>query len=691
MKYFELNNQVTIRKDRFFQLEKDIEAVKEFQREVKRKLVKFNSIEERLKYLMENHFYYNVYEQYTNNQINEIFKIAYSYEFKFQSFMAISKFYNEYALKTNDKKKYLETYEDRVAIVALYLAKGDYEYAVQLVRGMMEQRYQPATPTFLNAGKKKRGEMVSCFLLNMGDNLNSINFNLSSAMQLSKLGGGVAIDLSRLRARGESIKDVQGAAKGVLPVMKLLEDAFSYADQMGQRKGAGAVYLNIFHYDVIEFLQTKKINVDEKSRIQSLSVGLIVENKFFELAKENKEFYMFAPNSVFKEYGIQFCDMDMSLMYDKLVKNKNIIKKSMNARDMLTMIASTQMESGYPYLFFKTNANEHHALKDIGEIKISNLCTEIMQLQEESIINNYGEKDEINRDINCNLGSVNIVNVMETKKIRDTIHLAIEALTNVSDMTDIKNVPTVKKANEELHAVGLGAMNLHGYFAKNRIMYESKEAIDFVRTFFMMMNFYSLEKSMLIAKEKGTFKDFEKSEYAKGTYFDMYLNEDFNPQTDKIKNLFEGIHIPKQEDWKNLKEKVQKHGLYNAYRLATAPTQSIGYLQNSTASVMPIVDAIETRTYAKSTTYYPMPYLERGNFFYYKSAYNMNQYKIIDLIAEMQRHVDQGISTILFIDTNTTTRELARLYVYAAHKKLKSLYYIRTKLLSVEECTACSV
>jgi ribonucleoside-diphosphate reductase alpha chain len=691
LKFITLNNEVMIRKDGFFQLDKDLEAVKEFEKDIKKKMIHFDSIEEKVDFMVDNDFYYNVYEQYSKEDVIEIFQIAYDYGFKFKSFMAISKFYNDYAVRTNDKKKFLEYYEDRCAMNALYLSTGNMTKARGLIRAIVEQRYQPATPTFLNAGKSRRGEMVSCFLLEMGDSLNSINFNIGTSMQLSKIGGGVSINLSKLRARSETIKQVEGAAKGVLPVMKLLEDSFSYADQMGQRKGAGAVYLNIFHWDVIEFLETKKINADEKSRIQSLSIGLIVPNKFFDLARVNEDFCMFAPYSVFKEYGIQLDDMDIDQMYGKLVRNKNVKRKTMNAREMLTKIAMTQMESGYPYMMFKSNANKYHALKNIGQIKQSNLCTEIFQLAEESIINDYGVGDEINRDINCNLGSLNIVNVMEYKNIRDSVHVAMEALTAVSDMTSIENAPTVKKANEELHAVGLGDMNLHGFLAKNKISYESQEAIDFVRAYNMAVNFYSIEKSMLIAIEKGkSFKDFEKSDYADGSYFEMY-KEDFRPKLDKVKELFIGIDLPTPEDWVQLSKDVAIHGMYNAYRRAVAPTQSIAYVQNSTPSVMPIVDQVEIRTYAKSTTYFPMPYMTKDNYFYYKSAYNINQFKLIDLMAEMQKHIDQGISTILYVDSNVTTEELSRYYIYANLKGLKSLYYTRTKKLDISECTSCAV
>ncbi|WP_166242892.1 class 1b ribonucleoside-diphosphate reductase subunit alpha [Paenibacillus turpanensis] len=694
MRHIELNNLLMQRdQDGFFQLSKDQEAVQEFMQEVQRKSLTFNTTTEKVRYMIDNDYYENVYEKYSEAEVEEIYAITHGYNFEFPSYMAASKFYTDYAVKSNDRSVYLEHYPDRVAIVALHLARGSMDTARALAASMMEQRVQPATPTFLNAAKSRRGEMVSCFLLEMDDSLNSINYVLSTCMQLSKIGGGVAVNLSKLRGRGETIKGVEGAAKGIMPVLKLMEDAFSYADQMGQRKGSGAAYYNIFGWDIMEFLDSKKINADEKTRLKTLSIGLIVPNRFYKLAEDNEPLHVFAPYTVYKAYGKHLDDMDLDEMYDKLLADDRVKKKViMSARDMLVKIAMVQLESGYPYIMNKSNANRFHALKGIGSIKMSNLCTEIFQLQETSEIGDYGQADLIRRDISCNLASLNIVNVMERKKIRESVYEGMLALTAVSDMTSISNAPGVAKANRELHSVGLGAMNLHGFLAKNKIAYESEEAKDFARTFFMTMNFYSIEKSMHIARDTGvTFDGFERSDYASGEYFTRYLETDYRPRTEKGKQLFEGFDIPSPDDWRRLSQEVQQHGLYHAYRLAIAPTQSISYIQNATSSVMPVVELIETRTYANSTTYYPMPYLSRDNLFFYKSAYQMNQFKVLDLIAEIQAHVDQGISTVLHVNSDVTTRQLARYYIYAAHKGLKSLYYTRTNRLTVEECLSCSV
>ena len=692
-KWIYLNNEIMIKKGEDFQLEKDKEAVYSyFVDYVNKNTVFFHNLEEKMRYLIKNDYYIDFYKMYSHDEIKEVFKLVYDKKFRFASFMSASKFYQSYALKDDTEQKFLERYEDRIAIVSLFLAQGDVEKAKEYALMLINQEYQPATPTFLNSGKKRAGELVSCFLDEMGDNLSGIGYIFDSSMKLSSLGGGVSINLSKIRARGEAIKGVEGRASGVLPIMKILEDIFSYANQLGQRAGAGAVYLNVFHSDINEFLDCKKINVDEKVRIKSLSTGVIIPDKFLELAKEGEVCYTFNPHTVFLEYGKYLDEMDMNEMYEKLIDNPNVKKKKVDAREILVKISQSQKESGYPYIFFKDNANKEHALKRIGSVKFSNLCTEICQLSEVSDINAYYEKDTIRRGISCNLGSLNIATVMENKRIKEVTKAAIDSLTMVSDLTNIDVVPTIKKANEELHSVGLGAMNLHGFLAKNFIMYESREALDFCNVFFMMVNFYSLERSMEIAKERDeTFKDFEKSEYANGKYFDKYLEKNYEPKTDKVKELFEGMYIPTIEDWKKLKDQVMKYGIYNAYRMAIAPNQSTSYIMNSTASVMPIVDTIEVREYGDSKTFYPMPYLTNDNFFFYKSAYDMDQKNVLKLMSVIQRHVDQGISIILHTKSSDTTRDISKLYIYAHKLGLKSLYYTRTRKATIEECISCSV
>jgi len=693
-KWLKLNNEIMIQKDGGYQFEKDREAAHSyFVDYINQNTVFFHDLREKLDYLIENDYYEEEFlQQYTYEQLKEVYDIAYNKKFRFPSYMSAFKFYNDYALKTNDKAKILERYEDRVAIVALYLADGDFEKAKKLASMLINQEFQPATPTFLNAGRKRRGELVSCFLLEMNDSLNDIAMVENISMQLSKVGGGVAINLSKIRAKGEAIKNIENATKGVVGVMKLLDHAFRYADQMGQRQGSGAVYLNIFHKDIDDFLETKKISADEDVRVKTLSIGVVIPDKFIELAREDKDMYLFYPYSVYKEYGQHFDEMNMDEMYDQLVDNPKIRKDKVNPRRLLEKIAALRFESGYPYIMFKDNVNNVHTNNHISGVKFSNLCSEVLQASVVSTYTDYGEEDLVGLDISCNLASLNIVNVMENKSIKETVKLSIDALTTVSEKTNIKNAPAVQRGNNLMRSVGLGAMNLHGYLAKNRISYESEAARDFANTFFMMVNYYSLERSMEIAKETGIkYYRFEESTYATGEYFNQYVEEDFSPKNEKISKLFEGMDIPTIEDWKRLKEDVMKHGLTNSYRLAIAPNGSISYVQSATASVMPIMERIEERTYGNSKTYYPMPYLNSENWFFYKEAYDMDMFRVVDMVATIQRHVDQGISFTLFLKDTMTTRDLNRIDLYAHHKGVKTLYYARTKDTSQEGCLSCTV
>jgi len=693
-KWLKLNNEIMIKKDGAFQFEKDKEAAHSyFVDNINQNTVFFHDLQEKLDYLIENDYYEEEFlNQFSYEQIKEIYDIAYKKKFRFPSYMSAFKFYNDYALKTNDKEKILERYEDRIAIVAMYLSDGDFEKAKKLTHMMINQEFQPATPTFLNAGRKRRGELVSCFLLEMNDSLNDISMGENIAMQLSKVGGGVSTNLSKIRAKGEPIKDIVNATKGVVGVMKLLDHAFRYADQMGQRQGSGAVYLNIFHKDIDDFLETKKISADEDVRVKTLSIGVVIPNKFIELAREDKDMYVFYPYSVYKEYGEYLDEMNMDVMYEKLADNPRVRKERINPRRLLEKIAALRFESGYPYIMFKDNVNKVHANNHISEVKFSNLCSEVLQASTVSNYTDYGEEDEIGLDISCNLASLNIVNVMDNKSIKETVKLAIDALTTVSEKTNIKNAPAVQKGNKLMRSVGLGAMNLHGYLAKNKIGYETEAARDFANTFFMIVNFYSLERSMEIAKETGVkYYRFEESTYATGEYFDQYVQEDFSPKTEKAQALFEGVYIPTIEDWKRLKEDVMKYGVTNSYRLCIAPTGSISYVQSATASVMPIMERIEERTYGNSKTYYPMPYLSAENWFFFKEAYDMDMFKVVDMIATIQKHVDQGISFTLFLKDTMTTRDLNKIDLYAHHKGIKTLYYARTKDTGQEGCLSCTV
>ncbi|NKC68952.1 class 1b ribonucleoside-diphosphate reductase subunit alpha [Vagococcus fluvialis] len=710
--YFELNNEINRPVDDQIPLYKDKEALAAFFNEnVEPYTKKFESVQAKLDFLIEEDYIESEFiAKYSTQFIESLYKYLEEQNFTFKSFMAAYKFYSQYALKTNDGSAYLERYEDRVAFNALYFADGDEALAMSLAEEMIYQRYQPATPSFLNAGRKRRGELVSCFLVQVTDDMNSIGRTVNSALQLSRIGGGVGITLSNLREAGSPIKGFEGAASGVVPVMKLFEDSFSYSNQLGQRQGAGVVYLNVFHPDIEMFLSTKKENADEKIRVKTLSLGLVVPDKFYELARNNEDMYLFSPYSVEREYGVPFSYLDITKEYDNLVANPNIRKQKISARYLENEISKLQQESGYPYIINIDTANRSNPV--YGKIIMSNLCSEILQVQEPSLVNDRQEFEKLGTDISCNLGSTNIVNLMDSPNFGKSVRAMTRALTFITDASDIEVVPSIQNGNRLNHTIGLGAMGLHTYFAKNQMEYGSPESIEFTDVYFMLLNYWTLVESNNIAKErKETFHNFEKSDYANGSYFDTYINEPVLPSSDKVKALFGNIDVPTAEDWTALKASIQEHGLYHQNRLAVAPNGSISYINDTSASIHPITRLIEERQEKKiGKIYYPAPHLSNESMPYYTSAYDMDMRKVIDVYATAQKHVDQGMSMTLFMrsempeglyewkkDTNKqTTRDLNILRHYAFHKGIKSIYYVRTFTDDAEEigsnqCESCVI
>lgn len=694
--YLKLNNDVLNRYSTtgLLELEKDREATRRYFLEyVNVRLRYFIDIEEKIRYLVDEGYYEKAFiDMYEMEFIKKLYKKAYDYNFRFPSFMSASKFYDSYAMKSRDGEEILEKYEDRIVIIALYLAQGNTALAERSVEAMMEA-YQPATPTALNSGKKARGELVSCFKLSMDDSMNSIAENIGYCLELSRLGGGVGVNLTDLRPLGDPIKEILNRASGVIPVAKMLENSFSYSNQLGQRNGSGVVYLNIFHADIENFISSKKPNADDKIRLATLSTGIIIPSIFFELMKRDKDIVLFSPYDIFKEYGKRMSEISISDMYYELLDNPKIRKiKRLNARKLYTEVKKAQFESGYPFEIFDDNVNKVHPLKNIGRVKMSNLCTEILQVQETSIITDQDQPNDYGLDVSCNLGSIDIHAASKVNDFGALVDTAMHLLTNVSQMTHIKNVPSVAKANQLMHSVGLGCMNLHGHLVTEGILYGSKDSIDFMDHFMEAMNYYSLKSSMEMAKEKAaTFYRFEDSDYASGSYFDQYINKTEEELSPAVLKALGNIPIITNKMWETLKQDVMQYGLFHSYRLAIAPTGSISYIRSCTASIAPCTERVEVRDYADSRTIYPMPHLTNDNSHLYVEAYDVNPYDLIDLYAASQKHVDQGISMTLYVTDNWTTEQLAKVYIYAWIKGIKSVYYVRQRLQSLEECVACQI
>ena len=628
MDYHSLNAMLNLYgPDGEIQFDKDREAARQyFLQHVNQNTVFFHDLAEKLEYLVEHKYYEpEILAKYDAAFIKSLFEHAYSKKFRFQTFLGAFKYYTSYTLKTFDGKRYLERFEDRVCMVALTLADGDQDVAVSIIDEIISGRFQPATPTFLNSGKAQRGEAVSCFLLHIEDNMESIARGINSALQLSKRGGGVALLLSNIREHGAPIKHIENQSSGVIPVMKLLEDSFSYANQLGARQGAGAVYLHAHHPDIMRFLDTKRENADEKIRIKTLSLGVVIPDITFELARKNEPMYLFSPYDVERVYGVPFADISVTEKYHEMVDDARIHKTRIDAREFFQTLAELQFESGYPYLMFEDTVNKANPIK--GKITHSNLCSEILQVSTPSTYNEDLSYSHVGRDISCNLGSMNIALAMDSPDFGRTVEVAIRALTAVSDQTSIESVPSIKRANAGGHAIGLGQMNLHGYLARERVYYGSDEGLDFTNMYFYTVAYHAIRASNRLAIERNkAFDGFEDSTYATGAYFEKYVTQTWEPKTARVRELFEnaGVAIPTQDDWKALSASVQEHGLYNQNLQAVPPTGSISYINHSTSSIHPVASKIEIRKEGKiGRVYYPAPFLTNDNLEYYDDAYEI--------------------------------------------------------------------
>lgn len=664
----------------------DKEATKQYlENYIEPRMKKFASLEEKLAYLVDNNYYdKKVLDLYTAKFIKEIFKLAYAQNFSFLNFMGAAKFYKAYALKTNDNKQFLERFEDRAVMNALFLADGNEELALNLVKDIISNRFQPATPTFLNAGKKRRGEYISCYLLRVEDNMESISRAISTSLQLSKRGGGVALCLTNLRELGAPIKKVKNLSSGIIPVMKLLEDSFSYANQLGQRQGAGAVYLSAHHPQIMQFLDTKRENADEKVRIKSLSLGVVIPDITFELAKENKKMALFSPYDIKREYGKPMSDISITKEYQNLLNNPRIKKTFISARKFFQTIAEVQFESGYPYIMYEDTVNRRNPQKKLGRIVMSNLCSEIAQVNTPSTYNEDLSFNKTGYDVCCNLGSLNIAAAMNSAdKLGSLVSDSVQALNRVARSSDLDCAPSIEKGNKANRAIGLGAMNLHGFLATNHIYYDSPEAVEFTGIFFYTIAYHAFKESNKLAEKYGAFKGFKDSSYASGDYFKKFIDEEVSPKTDKIKEIVAKykLVIPTKEDWEELITKIKKTGIANANLLAVAPTGSISYLSSCTPSLQPVVAPVETRKEADlGRIYVPAYKINKDNYEYYeKGAYEVGPNAIIDITAAAQKYVDQSISLTLFVEDNATTRDLNKAYIYAFKKRCNSIYYVRVR------------
>ena len=707
--YNDLNAQLNMPVDGAINIRADRQAARAYHLEVINPHTRFfHSLEEKVRYMLDQELWNKAtVEMYDFDKFKSLFKRAHAHKFRFKTLLGAMKFYEGYALResTQDEEgrhttTYLERFEDRVVMTAIHLSQGDYRQAQDLVDIIIDGRFQPATPTFLNAGRAKGGEMVSCFLLRVEDNMESIGRAVNSSLQLSKRGGGVGLLLTNLREMSAPIKNLPNTSSGVVPVMKMLEDAFSYANQLGQRQGAGAVYLNAHHPDIMTFLDTKRENADEKIRIKTLSLGVVIPDITFHLAKGNKDMYLFSPYDVERIEGKPFADLSVTENYDKWVEDPRITKKKIKARAFFRTLSELQFESGYPYVMFEDTANKFHTMKHAGRINMSNLCSEIQQLNSPSVLNDDLTYDTIGADISCNLGSLNVKKMLDLTRDEfvDTVQVAVRALTAVSTMTNIDSVPSVREGNNLSRAIGLGQMNLHGALAHHGLRYGSEDALKLWDNYMALVTWAAMCESAELAREIGETPYFDGSEYATGEWWDRVPKAHL--ERAESLEILPGLDAPDADDWNDLHLKISQYGMANAYLQTIPPTGSISYINNSTSSIHPIVNKVETRKEGKvGRVYYPAPHMRSDNLHLYEDAYEIGPERTIDTYAVAQNWIDQSSSLTLFFKDTATTRDLDRARIYAWRKGVKTMYYVRLRQMALDgtgvtetgvaECESC--
>lgn len=684
----------------------DAKAAREyFLENINQNTVFFHTLEEKINHLTSiGAWDESVLEAYTFDEIKQLFQQAYSYKFRFPNFIGAYKFYTSYALRTPDGSRIYERFEDRVVLNALTFSE-DFEHAKQVVDLIMTGRFQPATPTFLNAGRAQGGQPVSCFLLDADDNMEAIANVIKDSLQLSRRGGGVSINLTDLRENGAPIKNYTGAARGVIPVMKILEDVFSYADQLGQRQGAGAAYLHVMHPDIMAFLDTKRENADEKIRIKTLSLGVVIPDVFMRKAREGENIMLPSVYDL-RQYGYgRLSCINWDEEYENVEKNPLVSKTYINPREVLTRIAQIQMESGYPFIVYQDAMNRGNPVPQLGPIRFSNLCTEIAQSSMPGEFHPDGTLKHLEADFAtaCNLGSFNIHHMLELlesgqkEEFEKSVSTAVRFLNEVVYQSDLSCSPLVDAGNQLKSAIGLGQMNLHGALLYRGISYDSDQARELFDKYMAHITFYAIKASNKLAEEEEfsfTIRDLNSSEIIKQQ--SAYL--------DKLTSLLEKHFHP--EEVADLKHRVETFGIWNLYLQAIPPTGSISYINNSTPSIHPIVDPVEVRKEGKIGRVYspafglPQWMGKTGNQ-PVETAYSLGWKPIIDMYAIALPYVDQASSLTLFFKEGATTRDINKAQIYAWKKGIKSLYYTRirqTELTSrkqaveaSEECVACAL
>ncbi len=629
-----------------------------------------------------------ILEKYSLSDINYFNQCIVSERDYFFNYLALYTLATRY-LATDHNKNVFELPQERWMIIAMHLMQDE---PTSKRRKLVKEAYWAlsnlymtvATPTMTNAGKT-HGQLSSCFIDTVSDSLQSIYDVNTDVAQLSKNGGGIGVYMGKVRGRGSSIKNFKGMSSGVVPWIRQLNNTAVSVDQLGTRKGAIAVYLDVWHSDIESFLDLKLNNGDERMRAHDIFLGVTLPDYFMEQVEARGDWYLFDPHEVRQIMGFQLEDYydekigegSWRQKYFECIANNSLSRKVVPAIDIMKRIMVSQLETGTPFMFYRDEVNRSNSNDHEGMIYCSNLCTEITQNQSPTqFIEQYLEDDETivkkyqsGDYVVCNLSSINLGRAVPTNILERLIPIQVRMLDNVIDINTLP-IMQAQITNQKYRAIGLGTFGWHHLLAQKEIEWESEEAVQYADELYEHIAYLTIEASMELSKEKGCYPKFEGSKWSTGAYFDI--------------RKYEG------DKWLTLKKQVMEHGIRNAYLMAIAPNSSTAMIAGSTASIDPIFQVFYHEEKKDFKIPFTAPDLDHHTYrIYRRSAYILDQRWSVRQNAARQRHIDQSISFNLYVPNTIRASVLLDLQLQAWRKGLKTTYYVRSTSSDIEECEWC--
>ena len=663
-----------------------------FEKRLKTELAKrgIESFYEKIQYLTKEGLYGSyILENYSEEEILEAESYMKPERNNLFNYSGLDLLLNRYVIQTHDHIK-LETPQEMYMGIALHLAMKEMKDKMKWVKKfydmLSKQEVTMATPTLSNA-RKPYHQLSSCFIDVVPDSLEGIYRSIDNFAKVSKFGGGMGMYFGKVRATGSTIRGFEGAAGGVIRWIRLVNDTAVAVDQLGVRQGAAAVYLDVWHRDLPEFLQLRTNNGDDRMKAHDIFPAVCYPDLFWKMAKEDLEqkWYLMCPHEIFMVKGWRLEDCygeEWEEKYRQCIEDERIKKRSITIKEIVRMVLKSAAETGTPFTFNRDTVNRANPNGHKGMIYCSNLCTEIAQnMQEtESISTEIKTKDgetvvvtttKPGDFVVCNLASLSLghLSVEDKKYMKDVVGTAVRALDNVIDL-NFYPVPYAQITNQKYRGIGLGVSGYHHLLAKKNILWESQEHLKFADELFEMINYFTVSASADLAEEKGTYQFFEGSDWHTGAYFEKrnYVSK----------------------EWKELEYKVRNTGMRNGYLLAAAPTSSTSILAGTTAGLDPVMKKFFMEEKKGSMLPRVAPDLSLDTYYYYRNAHNIDQSFSVKACGVRQRHIDQAQSLNLYITNNYTLRQLFHLYVEAWEAGVKTIYYVRSKSLEVEECESCA-